>query len=1081
PWIKRHGGCKPPPHFIHLAALFFLTITATATIKPAESITQQWDLSDGRAAATLDITVRGTSGDRFLLLAPPAILGEFSETGGLRLVKATHENTDVYFVELTRDGRATARAGFELPLADPSQPFHLPTGPAALRRIDITWDQPGWEFRSDQAGSIATRHTAESSAATLTLTPDAKTTLVAAPRPRDIASEQTRFFAESHQVFLPGPGVVTGLHRFAIRPAQGTVDALRIRVPDGLTVSDVRGENAGSWRFDATSRELRVTIEPAQAAGFAILVETQRGTDAPPTELTLAPLRVIDAAEDVGQLAIAFGSDTQPENVTPAGLSRINPEDPGPDLLPRDAKEEPIATVREAFRFGQADASLALRVAPVAPEIRSEIWQLVSLGEDRLLISTDVGVEITRAGLFRIELEIPASLEIESVTGPALGHWAERTGENNRRILTLHLSGRTIGQQNFAITLAGPAPAATGDGAPWSVPRVTVIDTARETGVITVVPERGLQTRVANRRNLSQIDPRELAGATHASARAAVRPGALAWRMLQADWALDLAIDRLDPWVTASVFHDATLREGQISERLSITWKIENAAIKSTRIRLPGLDDATAATVRATGPAVADLVRLTDTDEPDLWEIRFQRGIAGETTAEIEYQRLIPETATTATLTPAELPGARQTTTFVAVRAGGRLDITAPDAPRGWQRTDWAVVRAALGRRIGDAPPRFAFRVADAEAPLTIQLRRHQLAELRRLRVTSGLLTTLLAPDGASLTAVSLDMAATVKTTLRLRLPDGAELFNVFVNEEGAPLVREGDAWLFHVSPSPDAARPANVRFVYSGSPGPTRLEGPTLDVPMENLRWHVLVPDGWKLASHKGDFDLRRTVTLGQPQIDDYQSFITQRRKEGKAEAADLLDKAGQWMASGQQDLAAAALYNVMGNRQLDEASNEDARVQLRQLKTQQAVLGLNTRRQRVTLDNAGLAPEAAGDQLQRAAEANPLLQGTTNYDPAQFDRLLEGNTADELTALKEIAERIVSQQLAADPAPAAIDPTLPERGTRLEFDRAVQLDGDKPMAIDLKLRKATQGGFLIALLLCAAIAATTRARASL
>jgi len=1077
PLFLKAAGKMPAPRFLLLLAL--PTLTHATPLPPAESITQQWTLSEGRANATLDITVRGTAGDRFLLVAPPAILGEFtSADGALRVVKTTRDDQDVYLTELTRDGRATARAAFEMPLADPSQPWHLPTGPAALRRIDITWDQPGWEFRSDQAGSIAYRHTAESSAATLTLTPHSQPVIVAAPRPRDIASEEIRFFAESHQVFLPGPGVVTGLHRFAIRPAQGTVDALRIQVPDGLTVSDVRGEYAGTWRFDAAARELRVAIEPAQAAGFAILVETQRGTDAPPTDLTLAPLRVIDAADDVGQLAIAFGSDTQPENVTPAGLSRINPEDPGPDLLPRDAKEEPIATVREAFRFGQADASLALRVAPVAPEIRSEIWQLVSLGEDRLLISTDVTVDITRAGVFRVELEIPAALEIESVTGPALGHWSERTEENNRRILTLHLTGRTLGSHNFAITLAGPAPAATSNGAPWSVPRITVAETARETGVITVVPERGLQTRVATRRNLSQIDPRELAGADRAPARAAARPGALAWRMLQADWALDLAIDRLDPWVTASVFHEATLREGQISERLAITWKIENAAIKSTRIRLPGLDDATAATVRATGPAVADLVRLTDANEPDLWEIRFQRGIAGETTAEIEYQRLIGDAATTATLTPAELPGARQTTTFVAIRVGGRLDLTAPDAPRGWQRTDWAVVRAALGRRVGDAPPRFAFRVADAEGPLTINLRRHELAELRRLRVTSGLLTTLLAPDGATLTAVSLDMAATAKTTLRLRLPEGADLFNVFVNEEGAPLVREGDDWLFHVSPSPDSTRPANVRFVYSGKPGTTRLEGPTLDVPMENLRWHVLVPDGWKLASHKGDFDLRRTTTFGQTKIDDYQSVITQRRKEGKDEAAELLDKAGAWMQSGQQDLAAAALSNVMRNRQLDEASNEDARVQLRELKTQQAVLGLNTRRQRVALDNSLAAPEAVGDQLQRAADANPLLQGATNYDPAQFDQLLEGNTADELTALKEIAARIVSQQLAADPAPAAIDPTLPERGTRLEFDRAVQIDGDRPMAITLHLRKASQGGLLLALSLCLAVAVITRLR---
>ena len=91
-------------------------------------------------------------------------------------------------------------------------------------------------------------------------------------------------------------------------------------------------------------------------------------------------------------------------------------------------------------------------------------------------------------------------------------------------------------------------------------------------------------------------------------ARAAARPGALAYRLLQGDWALGLSISRLDPWVTARVFHDATIREGQLLTKVNIGYRIENAALKSLRVRIPGLDESSAATVRATGAAVADLV-----------------------------------------------------------------------------------------------------------------------------------------------------------------------------------------------------------------------------------------------------------------------------------------------------------------------------------------------------------------------------------------------------------------------------------------------------------------------------------------
>jgi hypothetical protein len=185
----------------------------------------------------------------------------------------------------------------------------------------------------------------------------------------------------------------------------------------------------------------------------------------------------------------------------------------------------------------------------------------------------------------------------------------------------------------------------------------------------------------------------------------------------------------------------------------------------------------------------------------------------------------------------------------------------------------------------------------------------------------------------------------------------------------------------------------------------------------------------------------------------------------------------------AGDQEKASLALSNAVNQGQLDAASGEDARVQLRALKTQQAVLGLNTRRQKLVLDNQMAAPQQAENaQLQRAAEVNPVLQGRYNYDPKQFDRFLEGNTADENAALKEIAARIVAQQLAAEPAPAALDVTLPERGTVLEFARSVQVGGERPMAIELKLKRAGSGFSWIGILLClvAAMMVATRRRNS-
>lgn len=118
--------------------------------------------------------------------------------------------------------------------------------------------------------------------------------------------------------------------------------------------------------------------------------------------------------------------------------------------------------------------------------------------------------------------------------------------------------------------------------------------------------------------------------------------------------------------------------------------------------------------------------------------------------------------------------------------------------------------------------------------------------------------------------------------------------------------------------------------------------------------------------------------------------------------------------------------------------------------------------------LDNKNATPDADNSQLERAAQANPLLQGRYNYDPRQFDRFLEGNTDDENAALKECAARIVNQQLAAEPAPTALEVTLPERGTMLEFSRSVQVDGEKPMSIELYLQPERASFSWVGLLVC-------------
>ncbi len=1030
-------------------ALLFLAgadLSKGAELLPAESMHHTWKIQDGRLTGEIEVEARGKADERVLLLTSPAVLTGFTGEGW-RVVKAAHCDAEAYFLVASADGKKTGRATFEMPLPAPQNGWRLPVGPAAVQRVKVSWNQPGWEFVSPRAAKVTPFAIDGGSGAELVLGPADEITLQARPLRRDATNEETRFFVETNDLYLPGPGVVSGRHRVSVRPSRGVVKELTVLIPAGFTVGDVSDGPVGSWRFNPETRELKVGIEPAQEQAFAFSIGTQRGTATLPVDLTLEPVKVLGSAGAVGLLGLGFGDEAQAEGVNAKGMSAVNLDDFSVQLVPHDREGRALAVMHRAYRHTGGDASLALKVTPVAPELRAEMKQTLSLGDDRMVLAVDLLASITRAGLFKLEVEIPAGFEVESVTGAALAHWAEATVDGTR-LLNLHLNGRTLGEQAFSITLAAPFPGAQ---ASWAVPRVSLRGAARQTGTLTVVPERGLQVRAVSRTNVSQLDPRE-AGVP--------RPGALAFKLLQADWSLALAVTKLDAWVTAQVLHELTLREGQTLSRVRLAYRIDNAAMKSLRVRIPGLDEKTTATVRASGPAVGDFVPVAGED--GLWEIRFQRGVAGETVADIEFQ----QTASNAvSVTPVALAEVRQASYFVVLRAGGRLKMEIPATPRGWQRNDWGMIPQSLRDAFSAQTPAAVFRAAEVEGPLTVTLKRHELERTQDLRVERGNLTTLVSPDGASLTAVDLNVRVAEKGTLRLELPAGADLYNVLVNEDGVPLVKEGAVWLFHVHPAPEGDRPASVRFVYAMNGKGTVLEGPRLDVPLENLTWRVILPEGWKLRKHHGDFELeeqsRRVVQ------EDYRSYVSRQRAAGKQEAVALLDQANLWMQAGEQDKAGQALSKAARNGLLDQASNEDARVQLRNLKTQQATLALNTRRQRLYLDNRAELP-TGNAQLEQAAQENPLLQGNLNYDPQQFDRLLEGNTIDENAAMKAIANRIVTQQLAADPAPAALDVTMAERGTVLAFKRSVQVDGNKPMRLELDIEPQQSRGWMFGIILC-------------
>ncbi|MCB1062088.1 MAG: hypothetical protein KDN20_04085 [Verrucomicrobiae bacterium] len=1033
----------------------------------AQEIRQTWEIrhDEKRLFATGTIQITGTSGDSFILLKAPAVLTRF-EGAGLKVSKQELPGKEgtAYVVSIPVDPAvppADYRATFEyqLPIGELSAGIGLPTGLAAVQEVEASYDQPGWEFGSASAVRVEPGRDANQSAAKLLLGPMAKAVIMLKPKARDITSEVTQFFVEASNLYLPGPGVLDGRHRIQVRPSQGVVDKISIRVPVGLTVSEVTGP-VGSWQFDAETGALALNIEPAQSKAFVLQVDTQRGLDPLPVDIDLAPIRVGDASGEVGLVGLAFGPDAQPEKVEATEMSAVNLGDFDASMLPDDQ-----TVLHRVFRYGAEGGKLNVRVAPVAPEVRVTSRQVLSLGDERVVLGINCTAEITRAGLFQLSFPLPDGMEVESLTGAALHHWSELS-ENGQRQIVLHLNGKTIGSQSFAISLAGLAPPEAGD---WEIPRFALNEATRQTGDLVVRPTTGIRLQSVTRQNLSEMDPRQLGGEAQ---------GALAFRLLQRDWSLTLGVEKLEPWITGQALHNVTLREGQTRGSITAILNVQNASIRSLPIWLPITDPDEIKTLRAGGKAVSDLVRTAP--DSDVWEIQFKRRVVGDVEVHIDYERRGDRENDIETLLPAEFPSVRQLTYHFGVRTSGRLELETGTLPAGWQRAEWNAVPSSLRDAGGfAAAPALTLRATTPEEGAEVIARRHSLAESLKLRVANGNLTTVLSPMGDELTAVDLTMQVVQRSGLIVGLPAGGELFSIFVNGESVHSVRQGDAWQFYILPGVDE-RTASVRLVYlvpRDQLSRLSLVSPQLNIPLENITWRVIAPKGFELIDEEGDLERKSGEFLQPFDRASYLNKARGKRQEQAQQAVQLLEQANQMLQDGDNTRAGWALNSVANQYALDAASNEDARVQLENLQTQQAIVGLNTRRQRLLLDHAVEDSDfAENDQVRQGAAANPVLQrGAMNYRPEELVQLLQGNTNEDNLVLQQIAGRIVRQLRATEAAPQAMTITLPEEGIVYTFQRAVQVAENAPLSLALRFAPThgiPMGRVILLLILIAALA---------
>ncbi|MFT5474476.1 MAG: hypothetical protein ACI856_002817, partial [Kiritimatiellia bacterium] len=865
------------------------------------------------------------------------------------------------------------------------------------------------------------------------------------PRVRKTRLEKAVYICEVNTLASFEPGVVDLLNLVRFQIAQGEIKAMQMHVPEGMSVTSVRADGLSTWRFDPEKRLLDAVLESPVTGDFEIQVMSQVATEGLPYQVTLGALEVEGAVRQRGAIAMASPDTVQARIGDMQGLTAMNTADfsgRAITLMQKQSGRNAMTSIKRAFRHHENPVSAIVSAERVLPEVRVHEADTLSVRTERIWMSSQLEIEVSKAGIFSLRLRIPDGYDVETLTGEDVSHWDEVKDEEAN--LVVHFTKQVIGKRRLNVEIASTGGDTSLDRI--VVPRIAVLDAHKLNGHIKISGEHGIRlTPVdAEREGVSDLNPRVDLGLN--------QPGMLAFKLLRPTWQIVLHADVQQATVKPRVLQHVQVAEGMVQGHCYVLYDIQNAGTKTFLLRSPRPD----IPIAVTG---ADIAKVSKVDEAEgIWQVDLHNKKLENYLLEVTYQIPFDPNAKRAVITPLRTLGADPQSGYVVVMSQGRIQVQSDDtAPAGLKPEDSRSIPGEF--HAGDLSDAIlCYRAVSGNYALPLSVVRHKTAEVLPAHVHRVDLTSVLSDGGQLLTRV--DLRATVGSLrfLTVTLPEPSDrIWTVFVNGNVSRPSRAEDGVSFRVpldDTSPEAETLveltyASTRVRKKWSFRSQNYRAPKFGLPLHEITWTLHVPPGMKYYDFEGDIEVVEAPSReGAPQglFDEalYMEYNRRAAQQNRARAISDMEAAETFANEGNQRLAKKKLEEAM-NLAPSQQDYEDASIQYRNLVKQQAVVGLVQRRNKMRSD-MNIQGDEQGWQMRGFREGN--------YTAKYAEQVSQSLSAKDNTALLELADRFIEQQAAAAGVAESIKIDMPPSGRVLTFHRPVQIDWGSDLNIAFKTR---------------------------
>lgn len=359
---------------------------------------------------------------------------------------------------------------------------------------------------------------------------------------------------------------------------RGELTEVTFNAPKDASIIDVVSP-AGrmrSWKaipIGDTHQQIQIELLTPVTDRFQLNVQTERTSEGDTFQLLgkaedgeLQGIHADGVVRESGQIAITTDSSLTTVVKSQTGVKRI-------DSTPTKGK----TTNQQAWEFSGTTGALVIQTNPVAPRLLVRQNARVILDNDELKLSTRLTYSVERAGVFRLNLEYPKSLTIDTVRADGM---SEFNIDKDSGKLTLSLSQKRLGKINVDIT-AHQAFDANAEDAETAIPSIVPQDVEREDGQLALYAPQFLNVATIDDK-LSGLFPAE---SSTARVGRAVRVSS--WKHTQRPLALVVKTTPRPAQVAATIATTASIDPDVVKVTSLLKFDVRNAGIDSYRVAVP--------------------------------------------------------------------------------------------------------------------------------------------------------------------------------------------------------------------------------------------------------------------------------------------------------------------------------------------------------------------------------------------------------------------------------------------------------------------------------------------------------------